>query len=380
MHQLGAIGANLGAVACFFDHPWSRLSSNLSAAFQGWLLNEAALYLRSLGRLTEAAEPMRAALETVVGQEDWTNAAASAGNLSELELTLGAVSAAIDRAGQSVTLADRSGDAFQRLVKRATCADALHQGGHRDEARRLFTEAEGLQAKDQPTYPRLYSLPGIRYCDLLLSGAERAAWQATLSGTGFQSVSADVHGQEDHVAACDHVVQRATETIKLACEENWLLDIALDHLTLGRTALYRALLSQSKMPVQKSEIQFHLAAAVDGLRESGTTHELPRSLLTRAWHRALTDNATGATADLDEAWEIAERGPMPLYQVDVLLSRARLFRIRNSEGGIRKEQGAYPWGSAEEDLAEARRLIEKHGYHRRDEELADAEAAILRSG
>ena len=60
---------------------------------------------------------------------------------------------------------------------------------------------------------------------------------------------------------------------------------------------------------------------------------------------------------------------MPLHQADVLLSRARLVSKRNDEGG-------YPWRSPREDLAEARRLIKKHGYHRRDEELADAETAI----
>ncbi len=32
--------------------------------------------------------------------------------------------------------------------------------------------------------------------------------------------------------------------------------------------------------------------------------------------------------------------------------------------------------TAQKDLAKARRLIEKHGYHRRDEELQDAEAAL----
>jgi internalin A len=47
---------------------------------------------------------------------------------------------------------------------------------------------------------------------------------------------------------------------------------------------------------------------------------------------------------------------MPLHQADIHLTRARLFRDRAA-------------------LAEARRLIEKHGYHRRDGELADAEAA-----
>jgi hypothetical protein len=40
---------------------------------------------------------------------------------------------------------------------------------------------------------------------------------------------------------------------------------------------------------------------------------------------------------------------------------------------------AYPWKSPQTDLAEARRLIEKHGYLRRKEELEDAEKAILGS-
>jgi hypothetical protein len=36
----------------------------------------------------------------------------------------------------------------------------------------------------------------------------------------------------------------------------------------------------------------------------------------------------------------------------------------------------YPWGSAEEDLAEAGQLIEECGYGRRKGELEDAEKAL----
>jgi len=76
---------------------------------------------------------------------------------------------------------------------------------------------------------------------------------------------------------------------------------------------------------------------------------------------------------LDEAWEIAERGPMPLFLADIHLHRARLFHAVKP----------YPWDKhpdgtprgPKDDLADARRLIAKHGYGRRREELADAEAA-----
>jgi hypothetical protein len=126
-----------------------------------------------------------------------------------------------------------------------------------------------------------------------------------------------------------------------------LLDIALNHLTLARATLYKADFAAAHQ---------HSTAAVDGLRAAGRADYLPIGLLTRAWLLCLSGDETDGRADLEEAWEIAERGPMPLFLADVLLTRARLFRDRGA-------------------LAEARRLIERHGYHRRDEELADAEEA-----
>jgi hypothetical protein len=150
---------------------------------------------------------------------------------------------------------------------------------------------------------------------------------------------------------------------------------------------------------------------VSGLRRAGTTHHLPRALLTRAWHRSLLASSTGtparrdpadgqecpsysdsAQSDLDEAWEIASRGPMPLFLADIHLHRARLFACEPTAlaaGPGTADQAAasatpaasavgsqYPWQSPEHDLAEARRLIEKHGYGRRLEELHDAEKAL----
>ena len=74
-----------------------------------------------------------------------------------------------------------------------------------------------------------------------------------------------------------------------------------------------------------------------------------------------------AQEDLDEAWEIAERGPMKLFMADIYLHRARLFF----------REKPYPWKSAQEDLVAAEKLIKTCGYHRRDQELADAKGAIL---
>jgi hypothetical protein len=155
-----------------------------------------------------------------------------------------------------------------------------------------------------------------------------------------------------------------------------LLEVALDQLTLGRAALYEGILENSSLEA----CHLFLRNAVDGLRRAGQLDDLPRGLLTRAWFRSLTGARIGpesAQSDLDEAWEIAERGPMPLFMADIHLYRARLFGVRKGKYGAMNEGIAYPWESPQADLAAARRLIVKHGYLRRMEELEDAEAAIL---
>jgi tetratricopeptide (TPR) repeat protein len=114
-NKLGLVGADLGAVASFFEAGWARPLSALSEGDRAWLLNEAAYRLRALGRLAEAVEPMRAAMEMCAEQKDWKNAATDASNISELEATLGRLSAALDNAERAVEYADRSGDPFMRI-------------------------------------------------------------------------------------------------------------------------------------------------------------------------------------------------------------------------------------------------------------------------
>jgi hypothetical protein len=200
IEKLGAFGADLGAVACFFEERWKRLAPALSEDTQAWLLNQAAVCLRALGRSTEALEPMRVSTEMDVAREKWTDAAISANNLSELELTLGEVAAAVRDAEQSVDFAERSGDAVWPMCSRTALADALHQAGRRAEALECFREAEGMQAERQPHFPLLYSLQGFQYCDLLLSDAERAAWQRA-AGYRPAGVSGEDNGTTVIVAA-----------------------------------------------------------------------------------------------------------------------------------------------------------------------------------
>jgi len=295
--NLGALGTALSLLANFFETPWTQPVAALSSVAQCWVIANAGFALRAVGRLADAVESLRAAAEAAVKRENWKNAATGYSNLSGLHLTLGNVAEAVAGARQAVDFADRSGDSLQRMSKRAALADALHQSARFAEAMPLFAEAEQIQAESQPTYSILYSVRGYRYCDLLLDQGQNA-----------------------------EVLRRASQT--LHWQQGRLLDVGLDHLSLGRAH-----------PAGSAEATHHLDQAVDFLRRAGRLDYLPLGLLAR-----------GTPHDLEEAFRIATRSGMRLYLADYHLARG--------------------------NLAEAEALINATGYHRRDRELAALRARV----
>ncbi len=352
--KLGAFGAELAALAGFFDPPWGRPVAGLREADKAFVLSQAGFRLRALGRLAEAREPMQAGLEADTAREGWKSAAVDAGNLSELALAAGDLPAALRTAEQSVELADRSGDAFQRMGNRTTLADALHQAGRTDEAAARFREAEAMQAARQPGYPLLYSLQGYRYCDLLLA-----------------------QGQ------AEEVLRRAGQTLKWAEQYLGLLDIALDHLSLGRAHLMLALARASAGgtaaapaadPAPSSfvlrpssalaSVASELDQAVTGLRQAGDQEFVAVGLLARAVQRRATGEFGRARRDLDEALGIATRGGMRLHEADCRLEVARLCLALGDAAGAR------------EQFEIARRMVAEMGYGRREGEVAELAGAL----
>ncbi len=328
IRKLGAFGAELAALASFFATPWRQPVAGLPAAYQAFVLNAAGFHLRALGRLQEAAEPMQAALQAEISLEDWKEAAVVAGNLSELYLMLGDLPQALELARQSVALADRSGDEFERMSDMTTLADALHQAGQAEEAAAAFRQAEEMQKQRQPEYPLLNSLRGFRYCELLL-------------------------GQGQH----QEVKERAARTLEWVKQHGSLLSDALDNLSLGR-----AWLLQSGAGDDGRAAEF-LQRAVDGLRQTELQY-LPFGLLARAELRRVTGEYERARTDLDEVQRIAERGGMGLHLADCHLERARLYLATGERD------------KAREHWTTAKAMIERMGYHRRDKDVAEIEAQL----
>jgi tetratricopeptide (TPR) repeat protein len=348
--KLGAFGSELPALASFFDRPWSKPSAHLTVEDQAFVLNEGAVALRALGRLTEAVEPMQVGLEARIAQEKWKSAAIVAGNLSGLTLTLGNVQRAVAFGKRSIELADRSGNEFQRVARRATWGNALHQAGRWQESTAAFREAEAMLTER----PRLDSLPGFQYCDLLLSRAEPEAGSGLDGLAGFGS-------RPEEVGRYRQVCQGVLERVKTPLSGP-LLDIALDELILGHIHLGLALMERETSDFSRAAEQ--LGRAVASLRRAAQLDHLPRGLLARAALRRFCSDFPGAAEDLSEALEIAERGPMRLHECDAHLEGARLCR----------DQGDL--AAAREHVARARELVNETGYGRREREVAWLERAL----
>jgi tetratricopeptide (TPR) repeat protein len=329
--KLGATGANLATLASFFSSPWENPAGSIAEADQAFVLNSAGFLLRALGRLTEAVQPTRVSLQMALAQEDWGNAAQAAENLSELHLNLGEVNEAITLAEQSIESADRSRDGRQRIFALTTLADALNQAGERTRAGALFQYAEEVQARLQPDHPRLYSLQGYQYCDLLLDLGRHAEVRA-----------------------------RATETLEWVSSMS-LLAIALNHLSLGRAELSAHMADKSGNLCRSAD---HLNQAVDGLRKAAGQEFIPHGLLARASRFRVAEAHDRAQRDLDEAMQIATRSGMRLHECDAHLEFARLELAQ----GHREAARAH--------LDHAEKLVDATGYHRRDEDLVGLKAAF----
>src|SRR6185437_8635141 len=350
--RLGAFSSEAAVLSAFFTPPWERLAPGLREVDQPMLLNNAGFALRALGRLSAAMGLFRMAVNRNIARKNWSEAANSVSNLSELLQVRGELNEALVQARKGVELADKSGDGVRRLYERTTLAAVLHAMGLWEEAAAQFDDAERMQNKVltrqvgfysikggvgrsravmmQPPWLHLYALQGFRYCDLL-------------------------HDQ----GRIDEVRERAENALAWCGPNVAVLDIALDERCLGRAHAFTVQRSASGGLAQA---EAHLQKAVAGLRHAGYLEHLPLGLLARASLRTRTRNFLDARRDLDEALTLATRCGFRLHECDAHLGLARLAL---AEGNF---------ATAVDHLARGHQLIEETGYHRRDGELAELEA------
>ncbi|MBN1506676.1 MAG: hypothetical protein JW955_07510, partial [Sedimentisphaerales bacterium] len=321
--RCGLAGADLAVLSSFFERHWSHVVPVFSPRDQGYILNEAGSALRTLGRLSEAEEPVRASLSMLKRIRDWKAAANTCTTLVNVLLLGGNMSGALAAAREGVEFADKSKDDYFCVSTRITLARVLHHHGETAEAMQHIRKAKRI-APNMRASSR-YALQSASICDVLITrGQLREAEKWT----------------EQALESLARVGGHPRET-------------ALHCIRLGRIHLERALKGQSEC---LSIAASHLRRGVEEMRKANRRDELPAALISLASLLSAEGKLSDARAYLDEAWQIAERGSMRLHMADVLLHRGRLLRDTAA-------------------LAEARKLIDECGYHRRDEELIDAEEA-----
>jgi hypothetical protein len=120
----------------------------------------------------------------------------------------------------------------------------------------------------------------------------------------------------------------------------------------------------AKTPPDPAAAEEHLRAAVDGLRASGNTDDLPRGLLARAELHRSQGNFELAQRDLDEVRTIVRRTGMRLFEADLELEQTRCHLAKNDRD------------SARNTLDKAKDLVESMDYRRRRPDVDGLEAAL----
>lgn len=363
----GCFGLELAMLRTFFESTWDRVVSGLPDEIDQMLVIRCTGFcLAMLESMPEALPLLSRALNIARTHGDSREAAIVARNLANFATSFGRLTDAETALQKNRTHADVSSDRFMPVGFGCSLAYVKFlMGSSPEDVMRLFEKAwdlndlreEGAAFPELPTFQYHEVLIGYGKWRLVLSRVTeietRLGQQMKPFGSallqlsrvlaflaGGQLDNADRHLREvrgllDNVSRPDLVVRSLVAAAI----------IALKKLEGAKTGLTPA-----------KDIYANLAEAEELTSRNHLNLLRVDVLLTRAWLRFLEDDTDGCRADLDEAWQIAERGSMRLHMADMLLHQARLFRDKAA-------------------LAEAARLIKQCGYHRRDEELTNAQEA-----
>jgi len=321
-HSLGLYSFELSSLLSFFPDGWGSTQNGLTLEEQAWLLMEVSFCLSSLGRVQESIEPKNQAIKLYTEVENWEKSAICARNLVDSMLSTGELNSAYEISKQSLEYAleyaKKSGHWFEELRAHVAIASVLYLQGKLGSATEHCVEAEKFQKKNQPEHQQLVSVSGFWYCLLLLQ-------------------------QSTDRTQLDDILKRGKYSLEVSTKERWIHIAALDNLILART--------YHKLNELKEAKQYFDQAVAD-IKESSRRDFACFFYIDRANFYLDQKQFDEALHDLEEAWQIIERGKMKLYAVDYHLAMSRYARVQQPEAVQSHED-------------EAKRLIDATGYHLR---------------
>lgn len=373
-YHLGAPSTDLAAISWFFNRPFDVPVAGLSTKNRRWLLHTSGLYLYSQGRLAEAQTALQSAFE-VHEDTDLEELFDIISLLSTVAIAAGDIKRAKEFSRQSLDFAIQSRSKVRILSAWRVHIDRLIAGGEFDVARRNLVEVNQIEMQ-------------------LLRERTRFGGQHTHPSDQGRFELLIING--DFVAAHRRAnrVLRSSGLASLGLRALFQLQVARSSLGLALTAALKFNQGTIRPETTKhaQAARAELDEAVERLRLTERVDLVPGGYCGRSAFRRSVGDWNGAARDLDEVGEIAELGPMKLHLCDMALGRARLAFAKIEafaplNGMVEKDNPPKPAVPSAEQVKELKReaekqlkiaadSIEKCGYHRRDEELAELQAVL----
>jgi tetratricopeptide (TPR) repeat protein len=170
VHKLGAWETDLSLIRTFFpEGDLSQMPLVSEKSDQGWLLNEAGMSLKNIGRPKEAEEPFLTGVQMAIEDKHWKNASAGYQNLADLQFRTGELESGLESAKKALDVAEKAKSDEEIITSKAYLAWILHLFGKDEEASKKFCQADELQIKIAPDGDRLYGQRGVNCAVFLIS-------------------------------------------------------------------------------------------------------------------------------------------------------------------------------------------------------------------
>jgi tetratricopeptide (TPR) repeat protein len=302
--KLGAWETGLSLAKTFFpEGDLSQMPLVNQTGRQSWLLNEAGLALKNIGRPKEAEESFLTVIKMYIEEESLAYASVGYRNLADLRFRIGKVEAGLDSVKKALDLAEKAKDDSYIWNSKGYLGWILYLLGKTEEADKDFKKADELCIKI--TGYRIHSGWGVHYADFLIE-MERIYEAFELTKRNLE-ICRSITKNPNDISRC-----------------------------------YRCLGAIERIKRNHKKAEEHLEAALEIARKVGVTELEIEALLERGRLWLDMGKYEDAIGDANEVLKICGRTGFRLYEpgAEIVLARAELAQ-REFEQAENNAKSAY---------------------------------------
>ena len=299
IHQFSAYNTILSLMQEFFlegETDQEPQVSNLND--QTFILNTIGLCLMNLGKLEQVSPFYERSNQIAIQQENWNNVSIGYHSLANIYAYLGDLSDSAIAAESALTYARRAKNQNYECHSLAHQGWVAHLQGNLEAAQAAFQQAKQPKHQLPSNEQYLYSQQNIQYAEYLR--------------------------RRKKIDKARHI----TEANRISCEQyHWRDNLSQCHCLLG----------DLDATFNLHSARSHYDKALSIAREVSTLNVLIKVLLARGQWAARREQATKATNDLEEALDYAVSGGYRIYEADIHVGLAWIYRARNNVDEARQE-------------------------------------------